>query len=80
MTTILGTHLLFEIMKMLQLGNAKNVDIAYQHKWIDMSLYDNVIANQSAPRVLTTHQSVLSLPLNFRCAFIFFEDYFVQDI
>ena len=57
---------MFEIMKMLQLGSAKNVDITAPHHWIDGSFYDTILANQPAPRVLTTRLPTFWLPENFR--------------
>ena len=51
----LGTRLLLEIMKMLQHGSAKNVDIPFHHRRLDGSPYDTILANQQAPRVLETH-------------------------
>ena len=43
-------------MKMLQSGNASNVELGdIQNSMLNSTPYDNIIAKQTAPRVLATH-------------------------
>ena len=64
-----GTRLWFEIMKMLQLGSAKNVNLGViQDNMIDATSYDVILNNQAPPRVLATHLPTTWLSPNFRFA------------
>ena len=51
---------------MLQLGVGKVVDIPMEHKRIEVSPYDTIITNQTAPRVLETHLPTFWFSPKFR--------------